>query len=43
MKKISKGKIIIILALLIAAGTSTGFLVTQETRDFRIAKNLDIS
>jgi carboxyl-terminal processing protease len=42
MKKISKGKIIIILALLIAAGTSTGFLVTQETRDFRIAKNLDI-
>jgi len=43
MKKIFKGRIIIIvLALVIAAGISTGFLVTQETRDFRIAKNLDI-
>ena len=25
-----------------SAGISTGFLVNQETRDFRIAKNLDI-
>jgi carboxyl-terminal processing protease len=28
--------------LLIFAGLSAGFLVTQETRDFKIAKNLDI-
>jgi carboxyl-terminal processing protease len=42
MKRIQKGKIIIALTLLIVAGTSTGFLVNQETRDFRIAKNLDI-
>jgi carboxyl-terminal processing protease len=41
MKKIGKAKIII-LALLLTAGVSTGFLVSQETRDFRIAKNLDI-
>ncbi len=32
----------IILSLLILAGISTGFLALQETRDFRIAKNLDI-
>ncbi len=42
MKKIRTGKIIIVLSLLIVTGISTGFLVTQETRDFRIAKNLDI-
>ena len=42
MKKIRTGKIIIALTLLLFAGISTGFLVTQETRDFRIAKNLDI-
>ncbi len=42
MKRINKSKIIIVLTLLLIAGTSTGFLVTQETRDFRIAKNLDI-
>ncbi len=42
MKRIKKGKIIIALTLLLVAGISTGFLVTQETRDFRIAKNLDI-
>ncbi len=42
MKRIHKGKIIIVLTLLLAAGMSTGFLVVQETRDFRIAKNLDI-
>jgi carboxyl-terminal processing protease len=42
MKKIHKGKIIIALTLLVIAGVSTGFLVGQETRDFRIAKNLDI-
>lgn len=42
MKKTRISKIIIVLSLLIVTGLSTGFLVTQETRDFRIAKNLDI-
>jgi len=42
MKKIRPGRIIIILTLVLVAGISTGFLVNQETRDFRIAKNLDI-
>ncbi|TAL63178.1 MAG: S41 family peptidase [Bacteroidetes bacterium] len=42
MKKIRTSRIIIILSLLIVIGISTGFLSTQETRDFRIAKNLDI-
>jgi carboxyl-terminal processing protease len=42
MKKTRIGKIIIVLSLLIVTGISTGFLVTQESRDFRIAKNLDI-
>jgi carboxyl-terminal processing protease len=42
MKKTSTGRIIIIFTLLLITGISTGFLVTQETRDFRIAKNLDI-
>jgi len=42
MKKIYKGRLAIILSFLILAGISTGFLALQETRDFRIAKNLDI-
>ena len=42
MKKTGKGKIIIALTLFLIAGISTGFLINQETRDFRIAKNLDI-
>ena len=42
MKKFKKGKIIIVVSLLIVAGVSMGFLANQETRDFRIAKNLDI-
>ena len=42
MKKIASGKIIIVFTLLIIAGISTGFFINQETRDFRIAKNLDI-
>lgn len=42
MKKIRYTRIIIVFSLLLIAGISTGFLVTQETRDFRIAKNLDI-
>jgi carboxyl-terminal processing protease len=43
MKKIRSLRIIIIiLSVMLVAGISTGFLVSQETRDFRIAKNLDI-
>jgi len=42
MKKILSGKFIIIVSLLLVIGISTGFLANQETRDFRIAKNLDI-
>jgi carboxyl-terminal processing protease len=42
MKKIRSARIYIVFILLIGAGVSTGFLVNQETRDFRIAKNLDI-
>jgi carboxyl-terminal processing protease len=32
----------IVMSLLIFAGISAGFLVTQESQDFKIAKNLDI-
>jgi len=42
MKKIRSVRIIIVFTLLLVAGISTGFLINQETRDFRIAKNLDI-
>jgi carboxyl-terminal processing protease len=42
MKNIRPGIIIIIFSLLIITGVSTGFLIQQETRDFRLAKNLDI-
>jgi carboxyl-terminal processing protease len=42
MKKIRSGKIVIIVSLLLVIGISTGFLVKEETRDFKIAKNLDI-
>jgi carboxyl-terminal processing protease len=42
MKKIRPVRIIVIFSLLLIVGVSTGFLVNQETRDFRIAKNLDI-
>ncbi len=42
MKKMHSVRIIIVFTLLLVAGISTGFLINQETRDFRIAKNLDI-
>ncbi len=42
MKKIRKGRFAIVLVLFLIAAISAGFFVTQETRDFRIAKNLDI-
>lgn len=42
MKKLNTGRILLIALILLAAGLSTGFLASRETRDFRIAKNLDI-
>jgi carboxyl-terminal processing protease len=42
MKKIYSNRLIIVLSILLFAGLSTAFLATQESRDFRIAKNLDI-
>jgi carboxyl-terminal processing protease len=42
MKKIRSARIILVVSLLILGGVTTGFLANQETRDFRIAKNLDI-
>ena len=42
MKKITSRKLIIVFSLLLLGGISAGFLAMQESRDFRIAKNLDI-
>ncbi len=42
MKKMRPARILIVLSLVLLSAISTGFLLTQETRDFRIAKNLDI-
>ncbi len=42
MKRIRSARFIIVTIILIVAGVSVSFLSTQETRDFRIAKNLDI-
>jgi carboxyl-terminal processing protease len=42
MKKIPSRKLIIVFSLLLFGGISAGFLAMQESRDFRIAKNLDI-
>lgn len=42
MKKFRAGRITIFFSILLIAGLTTGFLAKQETRDFRIAKNLDI-
>jgi carboxyl-terminal processing protease len=42
MKKIFTRKLIIVFSLILIAALSAGFFITQETRDFRIAKNLDI-
>ncbi len=42
MKNLRSGKFIVAISLLLVVGVSTGFLINQETRDFRIAKNLDI-
>jgi carboxyl-terminal processing protease len=42
MKKIRSLRFSVVVVILIMAGISVSFLSTQETRDFRIAKNLDI-
>lgn len=42
MKKIRSGRYITIVALVLITGVTTAFLTIQETRDFKIAKNLDI-
>ena len=42
MKKINSVRLAIILGILFIGGISAGFLSLQESRDFRIAKNLDI-
>ena len=42
MKKIHTGKVVIVAALFFIVCISAAFLTNQETRDFRIAKNLDI-
>jgi len=42
MKKICSARFAFVAVIMIVAGVSVAFLSTQETRDFRIAKNLDI-
>ena len=42
MKRIRSARFVIVTIIMIVAGVSVSFLSTQETRDFRIAKNLDI-
>jgi len=42
MKNVRASRIIIVLSIVLIVGISSGFLINQETRDFRIAKNLDI-
>lgn len=42
MKKFRIGKLAIVIALITTAVISISFFTNQETRDFRIAKNLDI-
>jgi carboxyl-terminal processing protease len=42
MKRLSPGKLLIVFAVVIFAGINVAFFSNQETRDFRIGKNLDI-
>ena len=42
MKKIRANRIFLVLTLVLLSAISAGFLITQETKDFKIAKNLDI-
>ncbi len=42
MKKLHPRKLLIVSVIVLLAGISTAFLVMQDSRDFRIAKDLDI-
>ena len=42
MKKIVKNRLIVVLSIIVVAGMSVAFFGSQESRDFRIGKNLDI-
>ena len=42
MRKVRKGKLAIVATLIVVGVISFAFLTSQETRDFRIAKNFDI-
>jgi carboxyl-terminal processing protease len=42
MKRLSFGKLLIVFTIVIVSGISVAFLGNQETREFRIGKNLDI-
>ncbi|MBA4321862.1 MAG: peptidase S41, partial [Odoribacter sp.] len=42
MKRLSFGRLLIVFAIIIVSGISVAFFANQETRDFRIGKNLDI-
>ncbi len=42
MRKIKSSRIALVAAILLTAAVSFAFLTVQETKDFRIAKNLDI-
>ena len=42
MKRLSLGKLLIIFAIVIVSGISVAFFGNQETREFKIGKNLDI-
>jgi carboxyl-terminal processing protease len=42
MKKKFSVRLAVIICILISGSIGAGFLAIQETRDFRIAKNLDI-
>ncbi len=42
MKRLSFGKLLIVFAIVIVSGISVAFFGNQETREFRMGKNLDI-
>ena len=42
MKKTRINRILLVISIVLLAGLSAGFLVSEETKDFKIAKNLEI-
>jgi carboxyl-terminal processing protease len=42
MKRLTFGKLLIIFTIIVVSGISVAFLETQESKEFRIGKNLDI-